>query len=101
MFLLDASGNLYLTGEVTRALEPGVALLSRSPSAEQRRDYRAAAARGKFAQGRAVNFDYQPLPTIEPPLFLDDGVVKVHLNTGGIAGLEAYLRDRASLLLEF
>ena len=101
MFLLDASGTLYLTGEVTRALEPGVALLSRSPSAEQRRDYRAAAARGKFAPGRVVNFGYQVLDGLEAPLYLEDSVVRVHLNTGGTADLEAYLRERAALLREF
>ena len=100
MFLLDADGRLYLTGEVTRALEPGIALLSRSPSAEQRRDYRAAAARGKFTPGRVLNFDYRLLDGIEEPLFLDGNVVRVRLNTGGTAALEAYLRERVALLLE-
>ena len=99
MFLLDADARLYLTGEVTRAVEPGIALLSRSPSAEQRRDYRAAAARGKFAPGRVINFNYRVLDGVEEPLFLDGDTVRVHLDTGGTAPLETYLRERVSLLL--
>jgi hypothetical protein len=59
--LLDAEGRLYATGEVTRAVEPKLAVTNRSPAADRRREFRRAAVRGKFADGETINHGFTPL----------------------------------------
>lgn len=110
VFLLGADGSLYETGLTTRALEPGRPAYQ-SASAEQRREYRAAASRGRFPHGETVNFDALPvvldvdaLRASTGRLFLDGDRARVRWNaTAGDADaveLAAYLADRVELLAE-
>jgi hypothetical protein len=110
VLLLDGDGVLYATGQTTRSLEPGRPAYQ-SLSAEQRREYRAAAFRAKFAPGETVNFN---APPIEPdplslqsatgPLFVRDGRALVRwsptASDDSAVELEAYLADRVSLLVD-
>ena len=110
VLLLDADAQLFETGLTTRALEPGRPAYQ-SLSAEQRREYRAAAFRGKFAHGETVNFDATPI-LLDPAalkvstgaLFMQDNRTLVRWSPtapeGSAVELEAYLTDRLSLLLE-
>jgi hypothetical protein len=109
VLLLDREGLPRATGGITRAVPPGhpghVAV-----SAEQRREVRAAAFRGRFPPGETVNYDTQPieltaasLTTTTGPLFLADGKALVRWSVSApdeaAAGLEPYLRERVDLLL--
>jgi hypothetical protein len=109
VLLLGRDGTLYATGAITRAIEPGhpghVAV-----SAEQRREVRAAAHRGPFAEGETVNYDAEPID-LEPdalrratgPVFLRDGRLLVRWSASAsddaAAPFERYLAERADLLL--
>jgi hypothetical protein len=109
VLLLDADAQLYVTGSTTRALEPGRPAYQ-SLSAEQRREYRAAAFRGRFARGETVNFDAVPLVLDPAELRLSTGVLFVRDNRALVrwsvsapdasVDLEAYLSDRVGLLLD-
>jgi hypothetical protein len=110
VLLLDSNADLYETGHTTRALEPGRPAYQ-SLSAEQRREYRGAAFRAKFAAGETVNFDARPIDISVPELKDASGALFVRDNrflvrwspTGtddAAVELEAYLNDRATLLLE-
>lgn len=110
VFLLDGEGRLYETGSTTRALEPGRPAYQ-SQSAEQRREYRAAASRGRFPHGETVNFDARPVALdadeLRSPagrLFLDGERPRVRWNaTAGDAeavDLAGYLADRVELLAD-
>ena len=110
VFLLGADGSLYETGSTTRALEPGRPGYQ-SVSAEQRREYRAAATRGRFAHGETVNFDArlvdldaESLRSSTGRLFVDGDRPRVRWNaTAGDAEaveLSAYLADRVELLAD-
>lgn len=110
VFLLDAEGALYETGSTTRALEPGRPAYQ-SQSAEQRREYRAAASRGRFPHGETVNFDARPvalsvneLRSSAGRLFLDGDRPRVRWSaTAGDADavdLASYLADRVELLAD-
>ena len=59
VLLIDASGRLYSTGEVTRAIEPLRGVANKSPDAELRRDNRRLAVRSGFPIGEVVNFGYE------------------------------------------
>jgi hypothetical protein len=109
VLLLDRSGNLYATGLVTRAIVPGIAVTNRSAAAEERRDFRRAAARGSFREGEVINHDYTPIVIDDEklaagsgPLEVLDGQVVVRLEAGalghGTVPLEKYLVDRVELL---
>lgn len=96
--LLDRDGTLFETGEVTRAIEPKVAVTNRSAEAERKRDLRRAAVRGRFPEGETINIGWRRLNGIEPPLSLSpEGEVLVRLTTGRDIRLDAYLADRVSL----
>jgi len=117
MLLLDRSGNLFATGSVTRAVEPG-RVTNQSPAAEVRRAARRTAARGPFARGPfargpfargdVVNFglappiDAESLRAGSGPLSLVDYSVLVRWGGGadgqGVSTLDAYLAARVSLL---
>jgi hypothetical protein len=112
MLLLDRSGNLFATGSVTRAVEPG-RVTNQSPAAEVRRAARRTAARGPFARGPfargdVVNFGFAPSIDAESlragsgPLSLVDDSVLVRWGGGadgqGVSTLDAYLAARVSLL---
>jgi hypothetical protein len=108
VLLLDRSGFLYSTGEVTRAVQPGRAAVNRSAAGEERRAIRAIAARGDFARGEVINHGWQPIAIDEAslaagsgPLSVRDGVVMVRFDPGdlGVAPLERYLADRVGILL--
>jgi len=110
VFLLGRDGTLYATGTTTRAVEPGRAGYQ-SESAEERRAYRAAALRGRFAKGETVNFDApviatdaQSLGESAGPLFLRDGRALVRWNIAVADELaidfDAYLAERVGLLVD-
>ena len=103
--LLDRSGALFATGEITRAIEPQVAVTNRSAAAELKREYRRAAVRGPFPAGETINHEFAPidlgesaLGTGSGPLSLgDDGTVLVRLPSGSRVPLDTYLADRVAL----
>jgi hypothetical protein len=109
VLLLAPDGTPYATGAITRAIEPGhpghVAV-----SAEQRREMRAAAHRGPFAEGETVDYDAAPidltpdaLRATTGPLFLRGGRLLVRWSASApddaAAPFERYLAERADLLL--
>jgi hypothetical protein len=107
VFLLGEDGTLYRTGSLTRAVEPGRPAYQ-SLSAETRREYRAAASRGKFTEGESVNYDAEVIElTAEAlhdaggPLFLHAGAALVRWNPRATADtatrFSAYLADRVEL----
>ncbi|WP_374946219.1 hypothetical protein [Agreia sp.] len=109
VLLVDRSGGVYATGDVTRAIEPLRAVTNRSAEAEARRDDRRAAARGRFAEGEVVNhrfvalsLDDESLHAGSGPLEVQDGLVVVHWDRTsagrGVATLDRYLADRVSVL---
>ena len=123
VLLLDAEGELYATGEVTRAVEPKLAVTNRSPAADRRREFRRAAVRGKFAEGETINHGFTPLALdaaeltgslaaettttwsdAVSPLSLRDDTVLVawgsNAATGfaGLMPLSRYLAERAVIL---
>lgn len=109
VLLLDRAGTLYATGMVTRAIVPGIAVTNRSAAAEERRDYRRAAARGAFREGEVINHGYTPIALDDDslvagsgPLEVLDGALVVRLESGalghGTVPLEKYLADRVELL---
>jgi len=102
VLLLDANGDLYATGEVTRAIEPLIAVTNRSAEAERKRELRRMAARGPFAEGDTINVDYIPLSLDHPvePLSLEGAELLVRLPSGSRVPLERYLADRVALLAE-
>ncbi|MCW2288757.1 hypothetical protein EDF60_0313 [Leucobacter luti] len=106
--LLGTDGALYAAGRATRAAErgrPGYQSVSR----EERKEIAAAALRGGYEPGSAVNFDATPLvfnadaladPTL--PVGIADGEVRVRWRAGasltGAATLAAFMSERAELL---
>jgi hypothetical protein len=118
----DGAGNgkLYATGEVTRAVEPKLAVTNRSAAADRRREFRRAAVRGKFAEGETINHGFVPLalealtgdvgepdagePDVLGPLSLRDDTVMVAWGSNGATGfagrmpLGRYLAERAEIL---
>lgn len=109
--LLGVDGSLYAVGRATRAAERGRTGYQ-SVSREERRDIAAAALRGGYPSGTAVNFDATPLPLdaaglralgAEQPIGLQDGEVRVRWRAGaslqGAPALESYIAERADLLI--
>lgn len=107
--LLARDGRLFATGSITRASPPGRSGYQ-SQSAEVRREYRAAAFRGPFQPGEAVNYDAEPigldaeaLRGSTGPLFLrgEEAVVRWSPVAGDDTAipLGSYLADRVDLLL--
>ncbi|MCU1508466.1 MAG: hypothetical protein JWQ12_731 [Glaciihabitans sp.] len=104
VLLLDRHGNLFSVGEVTRAVEPGRAATNRSAEGERRRAIRRIAARGRFAPGEVINFDYRLIePGRDAVVSIDDdGRPVLHWDVGGREAtqpLDEYLADRAELLI--
>ena len=108
VLLLDRDRVLRATGSITRATEPGRPAYQ-SLSAETRRAYRAAAARGHFAPGETVNWD-APVIELQPdalarsagPLTLSGGRMLVRWSASSPATVpfEQYLTERVDLLTE-
>ncbi|PYY54672.1 hypothetical protein DEJ16_10010 [Curtobacterium sp. MCJR17_055] len=79
-----------------------------SVSAEVRRAYRAAAAKGHFAPGDTVNHGATPIPLDDSlvdgngTLFVRDGTPRVRWSAtaGTDVPLAAYLDDRVALLVD-
>ena len=107
VLLLARDGRLFATGKVTRAVPEGYPGYQ-SPGVEVRRGYRAAAHNGRFVEGDTVNFDTTEidpgaLDADSTPLYLDGPAARVRWNPTHPAqsrALEAYLADRAGLLIE-
>lgn len=108
VLLLDRDGALYATGSVTRAIVPQRGVANKSPDAEVRREFRRAAARGRFAEGEVVNFgvarlalDAASLDAGSGPLRMLDGEVSVLWNPAdparGLRPIADYLVERAAL----
>lgn len=118
VFLLGLDGALYATGHTTRAVDPKHPGYQ-SLSAEERRDYRAAAFRGVFARGETVNFDADLLVAgavhgeigaaaitdliAGSPLVLRDGHAFVRWSAtahdDALRPMKSYLAERVELLL--
>lgn len=109
VLLIDSTGTLRATGLTTRATVPGRSAYQ-STSAEIRREYRAAAFRGRFAAGETVNFDApvieldaDALTTSAGPLFVRDHEPLVRWSTqapdSAARPFAAYLGERVDLLL--
>ena len=112
--LLADSGSLCGLGQATRAAErgrPGYQSVSR----EERREIAAAALRGGYAVGEAVNFDATPIPLdADAPathsalsgdglLGYASGEIRVRWKAGaplsGAPALSSFLTERADLLI--
>jgi hypothetical protein len=108
VLLLTADGELFATGEITRAIQPQVAVTNRSETAERKREFRRAAVRGRFPEGETINHGFTPialdadsLAAGSGPLSVDNGTVVVRWSAGlGTRPLAQYLDDRARLLTE-
>ncbi|MBT2503584.1 hypothetical protein [Curtobacterium sp. ISL-83] len=102
----DSVGCVWATGSITRVTDPGRSQFQ-SVSAEVRRAYRAAAAKGHFADGDTVNHGATPIPLDDTlvgspgALFVEDGVplVRWSATAGAAVPLADYLRDRVGLLV--
>lgn len=103
----DTAGRVWATGRITRVTDPGRQQFV-SVSAEVRRAYRAAAAKGHFADGDTVNHGAVSIPLDESLVGADgvlgvlDGVPVVRWSptAGATVPLEDYLRDRVALLVD-
>jgi hypothetical protein len=109
--MLGHDGALYATGAIVRAREAGVRNYQ-SQSAEERRDLRAAALRGKFSPGETVNHGWREIPLDAaslrsgegPVLFAPDGSLVVRWNAalgdGAVRDVAAYVDERVRLLVD-
>jgi len=112
VLLLGHDETLYQTGAITRAVPPpraGAGAIT--VSASIRREYRAAAASGRFAPGDTVNYDAveiklesRSLRETSGPLFLGERGPLVRWNNSlpdsTAMPLERYLDDRVGSLIE-
>jgi hypothetical protein len=102
----ETTGQVWATGSITRVIEAGRAQFV-SVSAEVRRAYRAAAAKGHFAPGDTVNHGATPIPLDDSlvdgsgTLFVRDGTPRVRWSAtaGTDVPLADYLDDRVGLLV--
>ncbi|WP_420368470.1 hypothetical protein [Curtobacterium sp. L1-20] len=103
----DTAGGVWATGRITRVTEAGRSQFV-SVSAEVRRAYRAAAAKGHFEPGDTVNHGATPIPVdgslVGSPgvLFVEDGtpLVRWSPTAGAAVPLAEYLDDRVGLLVD-
>jgi hypothetical protein len=103
--LLLTGERVLATAEVLRAAEPGRRGYT-AESARHRAERRALAVRGGFAPGEVVHVGWSEIdvPAVDAggvsgPLALVDGVPSVRWSSaGGLMPLEAYLRERLTLL---
>ncbi|WP_058730062.1 hypothetical protein [Curtobacterium oceanosedimentum] len=103
----ETAGGVWATGRITRVTDPGRQQFV-SVSAEVRRAYRAAAAKGHFTAGDTVNHGAVPIP-LDDSLVDADGVLAVvdgepvvrwSPTAGTTVPLDDYLRDRVALLVD-
>lgn len=103
--LLLTETHVLATSEVLRAAEPGRCGYT-AESARERAERRALALRGGFAEGEVAHVGWTVVDVeavdaggASGPLASIDGVPSVRWSTaGGWMPLEAYLRERVSLL---
>ncbi|MFJ3383705.1 MULTISPECIES: hypothetical protein [unclassified Curtobacterium] len=104
---IETGGRVWAMGTITRVTDPGRAQFQ-SVSAETRRAYRAAAARGHFDAGDTVNHGATPIP-LDDTLVGADGVLLVEDDlplvrwspaAGSTVPLADYLEDRVGLLVD-
>ncbi|WP_144714716.1 hypothetical protein [Curtobacterium pusillum] len=103
----ETGGRVWATGRITRVTEAGRSQFV-SVSAEVRRAYRAAAAKGHFEPGDTVNHGAVPIALDESldgadgVLFVADDVPLVRWSqaAGAAVPLDAYLADRVGLLVD-
>ena len=104
---VETGGRVWATGRITRVTEAGRSQFV-SVSAEVRRAYRAAAAKGHFEPGDTVNHGATPIP-LDESLVGSDGVLFVEGDVplvrwsptaGAAVPLEEYLVDRVGLLVD-
>lgn len=103
VILLARDGTLYASGEVTRAVEPQRGVANKSQEAEDRRELRRAAVRGRFPEGEVVNFGFTPIDVeaASGPVTVVDGIPLVRWNrAANPRPLEAYLAERIALLTD-
>ncbi|WP_258375226.1 hypothetical protein [Curtobacterium sp. MCSS17_008] len=103
----ETAGRAWATGRITRVTDPGRQQFV-SVSAEVRRAYRAAAAKGHFDRGDTVNHGAVAIP-LDDSLVGADGVLAVVDDepvvrwspaAGAAVPLDDYLRDRVALLVD-
>jgi hypothetical protein len=105
--LLLTPTHALATAEVLRAADPGRRGYT-AESARERAERRAEALRGGFDAGEVVHVGWSVIDVdavdaggSSGPLAVVDGVPSVRWSTaGGFMPLEAYLRERVSLLLD-
>lgn len=109
--MLGRDGTLYATGAIVRAREAGVRNYQ-SQSAEERRDLRAAALRGKFETGETVNHGWREISLDAaslrsgegPVVFAPDGSLVVRWNAAlgdsAVRDVAAYVDERVGLLVD-
>lgn len=103
--LLLTETHALATAEVLRAADPGRRGYT-AESARERAERRAEALRGGFDEGEVVHVGWRVIDVdavdaggASAPLALIDGVPSVRWSTaGGYMPLEAYLRERVTLL---
>jgi hypothetical protein len=103
----ETTGRVWATGAITRVTEAGRSQFV-SVSAEVRRAYRAAAAKGHFAPGDTVNHSATPIPLddslvdADSVLFVRDDEPRVRWSptAGTDVPLADYLADRVGLLVD-
>ncbi|MDM7883564.1 hypothetical protein QUG92_00440 [Curtobacterium sp. RHCKG23] len=103
----ETAGRVWATGRITRVTDPGRQQFV-SVSAEVRRAYRAAAAKGHFAEGDTVNHGAVPVPLDDTlvgaagvlAVVDDEPVVRWSATAGAAVPLADYLRDRVALLVD-
>lgn len=86
VLLVDATGQFYATGKVTRAIVPKDFNSDKTVAGDERREIQRAAARGAFRPGETVNYDWRRVTAEEA-----EALVRP-------TPLEAYLVDRLALL---
>ncbi|WIB76681.1 hypothetical protein DEJ28_13610 [Curtobacterium sp. MCPF17_002] len=104
---VETGGQVWATGRITRVTEAGRSQFV-SVSAEVRRAYRAAAAKGHFEPGDTVNHGATPIPLDESlvgadgALFVEGDIPLVRWSPAASTAvpLEAYLADRVGLLVD-
>lgn len=109
--LLDTNGELWAAGSATRAAERG-RVGYQSVSREERKDFAAAAFKGGYPVGTAVNYDAKRLQLDrsslqaleeDSPIGVSAGQVRVRWRAGApldvAMPLEQYLRERSELLI--
>lgn len=97
--LVDRAGRMWLTGTVTRAVEPRPFASDKTLAGEQRREWQRLAARA-FRADETVDFGHRPIELGDgDPVTERDGVLVLRLPDAEV-DLAGYLEDRAALAVD-